>query len=128
MNTLPYFLILKAYIVYNLECRILWVETQKQRSLLMSAHLLGLILSLNLKSFSFVQIICFFCQHTFCFSCSSANETLSTLKFAQRAKLIQNNVLKLHALVSLYVFHGNCEVFISIFNFVVFLIFLGQSE
>lgn len=24
--------------------------------------------------------------------CSSANETLSTLKFAQRAKLIQNNV------------------------------------
>lgn len=28
----------------------------------------------------------------FCFLCSSANETLSTLKFAQRAKLIQNNV------------------------------------
>ena len=29
----------------------------------------------------------------FHYICSSANETLSTLKFAQRAKLIQNNVL-----------------------------------
>lgn len=28
--------------------------------------------------------------------CSSASETLSTLKFAQRAKLIQNNVAALH--------------------------------
>lgn len=31
--------------------------------------------------------------------CSSANETLSTLKFAQRAKLIQNNVWSLNLLV-----------------------------
>ncbi len=27
------------------------------------------------------------------YSCSSSSETLSTLKFAQRAKLIQNNVI-----------------------------------
>lgn len=36
------------------------------------------------------------------FICSAANETLSTLKFAQRAKLIQNNVGTLKSLSFLF--------------------------
>lgn len=44
------------------------------------------------------------------FLCSSASETLSTLKFAQRAKLIQNNVAALAYLSIL----ANVTMYISV--------------
>ena len=73
--------------------RIPWEGTLKRQLLQMSAHLFGI----HLPCFYF----CYLVLLTMCFTpwpiyellyCSSSSETLSTLKFAQRAKLIQNNV------------------------------------
>ena len=76
--------------------RIPWEGTLKRQLLQMSAHLFGI----HLPYFTFAIQYCsrYF---TMCLTpwpiyellyCSSSSETLSTLKFAQRAKLIQNNV------------------------------------
>lgn len=65
----------------------------KQRSLQMSAHLFGKNISVML--FFIVQekfLMKLTIKSVPLLPCSSTNETLSTLKFAQRAKLIQNNV------------------------------------
>lgn len=80
--------------IFGIKCRILLVETRKQWLLPMSALLSGLFINLVLR---------FFCRNStishrslmelyYFHFCSCAAETLNTLKFAQRAKLIQNNV------------------------------------